>query len=69
MNGKAWHAEVDPMFSRLKRLPPRLRIAHLAALIRCGKVMIREGSLFYPSAAARGEGSTASSGKQGGRAG
>ncbi len=29
MNGEA-----DPMLSRLKRLPARLRIAHLAALIR-----------------------------------
>ena len=27
-------AAVDPMLSRLKRLPARLRIAHLAALIR-----------------------------------
>ena len=25
----------DPMFARLKRLPPRLRVAHLAALLRC----------------------------------
>jgi hypothetical protein len=25
----------DPMLARLKRLPVRLRIAHLAALIRC----------------------------------
>jgi hypothetical protein len=25
----------DPRLARLKRLPPRLRIAHLAALIRC----------------------------------
>jgi hypothetical protein len=33
-------AEADPMLSRLKRLPLRLRIAHLAALVRCE----REGS-------------------------
>jgi hypothetical protein len=33
-------ADTDPMLSRLKRLPLRLRIAHLAALLRCE----REGS-------------------------
>jgi hypothetical protein len=27
--------ESDPVLSRLKRLPRRLRIAHLAALLRC----------------------------------
>jgi hypothetical protein len=26
--------EVDPTLARLKRLPPRLRVAHLAALLR-----------------------------------
>jgi hypothetical protein len=26
--------EVDPDLARLKRLPPRLRVAHLAALLR-----------------------------------
>jgi hypothetical protein len=49
MSAKACHIAADSMLSRLKRLPPRLRIAHLAALIRCGKVIIREGSLSYPS--------------------
>jgi hypothetical protein len=29
MSGKA-----DPTLARLKRLPPRLRVAHLAALLR-----------------------------------
>lgn len=28
------HIETDPMLARLKRLPLRLRLAHLAALIR-----------------------------------
>jgi hypothetical protein len=35
MNGAAYHIETDPIFLRLKRLPVRLRIAHLIALIRC----------------------------------
>ena len=35
MNGTAYHIETDPILLRLKRLPVRLRIAHLAALIRC----------------------------------
>ena len=34
MNANACHIEADSMLARLKRLPPRLRIAHLAALIR-----------------------------------
>jgi hypothetical protein len=34
MNAKA-DSKPDPMLSRLRRLPPRLRIAHLAALLRC----------------------------------
>jgi hypothetical protein len=33
MNGTAYHIETDPMLARLKRLPLRLRIAHLVALI------------------------------------
>jgi hypothetical protein len=41
--------EVDPTLARLKRLPPRLRIAHLAALLRCGRLIVREGNLSYPS--------------------
>jgi hypothetical protein len=49
MNGAGHHIETDSMLGRLKRLPPRLRIAHLAALIRCGRVIVREGSLSYPS--------------------
>jgi len=28
-------ARHDPMLVRLKPLPPRLRVAHLAALLRC----------------------------------
>jgi hypothetical protein len=35
MSAKASHIEADPVLARLKRLPLRLRIAHLAALIRC----------------------------------
>jgi hypothetical protein len=35
MNGTAYHIETDPILLRLKRLPVRLRIAHLIALIRC----------------------------------
>jgi hypothetical protein len=42
-------ARTDPMLARLKPLPLRLRIAHLAALLRCGVVIVREGSLSYPS--------------------
>jgi len=42
-------AEADPLLSRLKRLPERLRIAHLVALLRYGKIIVREGSLSYPS--------------------
>ena len=49
MNGAGHHIETDSMLTRLKRLPVRLRIAHLAALIRCGRVIVREGSLSYPS--------------------
>jgi hypothetical protein len=49
MKREASHIKADFMLARLKRLPPRLRIAHLAALIRCGKVIIRDGSLSYPS--------------------
>jgi hypothetical protein len=41
-------SEADSMPARLKRLPVRLRIAHVAALMRCGKLIIREGSLSYP---------------------
>jgi hypothetical protein len=49
MNGKACHIETDPMLSRLSVLPSRLRIAHLAALLRCGRLIVRDGSLSYPS--------------------
>jgi hypothetical protein len=35
MNVTAYHIETDSMLARLKRLPLRLRIVHLAALIRC----------------------------------
>jgi hypothetical protein len=31
---ETFHIEIDPVLARLKRLPPRLRVAHLAALIR-----------------------------------
>jgi hypothetical protein len=46
---ETFHIKIDPVLARLKRLPLRLRLAHLAALIRCGKVIVREGSLSYPS--------------------
>jgi hypothetical protein len=35
MNCTAYHIETDPILLRLKRLPLRLRITHLVALIRC----------------------------------
>ena len=35
MNGAGHHIETDSILLRLKRLPVRLRIAHLIALIRC----------------------------------
>jgi hypothetical protein len=34
-------------FARLKRLPLRLRLAHLAALLRSGRMIVHEGSLSY----------------------
>jgi hypothetical protein len=40
--------EADSMIARLKRLPLRLRLAHLAALIRCGRLIVRNGCLSYP---------------------
>jgi hypothetical protein len=42
---KASHTKADPMLARLRRLPLRLRIAHLAALVRCeakGSLRARE---------------------------
>jgi hypothetical protein len=47
--------EADPMLVRLKRLPVRLRLAHLAALLRHA----RQPNNPAP-AASRGEGSVAS---------
>jgi hypothetical protein len=41
------------MLARLRLLPLRLRIAHLAALLRCGKVIVRDGYLSYPSDSSR----------------
>jgi hypothetical protein len=35
--------------ARLRPLPLRLRIAHLAALVRCGRLIVRDGYLCYPS--------------------
>jgi hypothetical protein len=35
MSDETCHMEADPMLARLKVLPSRLRIAHLAALLRC----------------------------------
>jgi hypothetical protein len=61
-------ADVSAMLARLKPLPLRLRIAHLAALLRCGKVVVREGCLSYPSPR-KGERSTVSGSSRGGRAG
>ena len=40
-------AEAIP--ARLRPLPLRLRIAHLAALLRCGRLIVRDGSLCYSS--------------------
>jgi hypothetical protein len=42
------NASVDPMLLRLKRLPVRLRIAHLAALLRHERQAI-VCNLSYPS--------------------
>jgi hypothetical protein len=42
--------EVDPRLARLKRLPVRLRIVHLVALLRW------ERAVSSPSPAERGEG-------------
>jgi hypothetical protein len=61
-------AGVSAMLARLKPLPLRLRVAHLAALLRCGKIIVRDGSLSYPSPL-KGEGSTVSTSSRGGRAG
>jgi hypothetical protein len=57
-------AEVSAMLARLRPLPLRLRLAHLAALLRCGKVVVRDGCLSYPSAR-KGEGSITSGGLKG----
>lgn len=46
-------SEDDSRLARLKRLPPRLRVAHLAALLRCGRLIVCEGRLSYPSARER----------------
>jgi hypothetical protein len=35
MSGAGHHIRTDPMIARLKRLPLRLRVAHLVALIHC----------------------------------
>jgi hypothetical protein len=65
--------EADPVLARLKVLPSRLRIAHLAALLRCARQANGSPTLVCASlrpclpTAARGEGSTTST--QGGRAG
>ena len=59
-------ARTEPMLARLSPLPLRLRIAHLAALLRCGTVIVREGTLSYPSSR---EASTTSDSSRGGRAG
>ncbi len=48
MNTKARHIAADPMLARLNRLPPRLRIAHLAALIRHERQAIARAQ-SYPS--------------------
>jgi len=47
-------AEADPTLARLKRLPVRLRLVHLAALLRWErKGNARERSLSCPSPAER----------------
>ncbi len=60
-------AGVSARLSRLRPLPLRLRLAHLAALLRCGKLVVREGCLSYPSPR-KAEGSTASGSSRSGRA-
>jgi hypothetical protein len=48
MSGTAYHIETDPLLARLRRLPVRLRIAHLAALLRHERQAI-VCDLSYPS--------------------
>lgn len=60
-------ADVSTMLARLRPLPLRLRLAHLSALLRCGRLIVREGCLSYPSAR-KGEGSTPPDSNGGGRA-
>ena len=57
-------ADVSAMLARLRPLPLRLRLAHLSALLRCGKVVVRDGCLSYPSPS-KGEGSITSGGLKG----
>ena len=45
---KTCHIKTDPMLARLKRLPPRLRLAHLAALLRHERQAITR-TCSYPS--------------------
>ena len=54
--------EAESRRARLKRLPMRLRIAHLAALRRCGRAA-NDLSLSLPTAT-RGEGSDLSNGSR-----
>ena len=59
-------AEADPKLARLRRLPPRLRVTHLAALLRVERaVTTGERFLSYPSPAERGEGSSTDDGHHG----
>jgi hypothetical protein len=66
-------SEVDVVLARLRPLPLRLRIAHLAALLRherranvCACPSPREASLSDPSPR-KGEGSTTTAATKGGR--
>ena len=52
MNGAVHHTEIDPMLARLKRLPARHRVAHLAALLRHER-RARTHAQLYPSPCAR----------------
>ena len=68
MSDSANPIKPDPMLVRLKLLPPRLRLAHLAALLRNGRVIVRNGCLSYPSprAAVGREGRRAAEARVGG---
>jgi hypothetical protein len=64
---KACHIETDPVLARLKRLPLRLRVAHLAALLRHERqAMARAHSYPSPRAAVGREGRSEAEARVGG---